>query len=167
MFVTGHQLSHRHQPALDRVHHIATPAARLVEQHLRARLPLVHLAVATTAGMHQLSKEAHRELLGPKAKGDRGMAHHYGLTTVRPGGVLVVINAQTCPEREIDKTVIHELVHVAQLTRPGRREEVLRGLRSNYRIAPISRDEADALNAKVDADEAEAERLEHLATKLR
>lgn len=167
MFVTGHQLPHRHQPALDRIHHIATPAARIVEQHMGERLPLVHLAVATTTGMHQLAKQAHRELLGPKARGDRAGARHYGLTTVRPDGVLVVINAQTCPAGEIDKTVIHELVHVAQLTRPGRREEVLRGLRSTYRIKPITRDEADALNALVDADEREAERLEHLANKLR
>lgn len=167
MFVTGHQLSHRHQPALDRAHHIATPAARLVEQHTGQTIGPVHLVITTRAGMHQLLDQAIRDVLGPQARARRDRNRHYGATTVRPGGVLAVINAQDCPAREIDKTVVHELVHVAQFARPGRREAILRGLRSTYRIAPITRDEADALNALVDADEAEAERLEHLARKLR
>lgn len=159
----------RHKTTTARVQEVADPAARLVQQHLGERLPAVEIAVTTYRGLPDLLAKAHRTIVGrrPLHAGYVGVRCK-GTTTLTRTGVLVVVNAEACRGdlREIDATLVHELVHAIQYGRPGAYERGIRHLRNNYGIDEISQAEADAANRQVDLDEAEAEHYERLAIHL-
>jgi len=168
MRIFEHRIGRQYQDTIDRVAEIAEPATALVERHMRGCIGRVEIAVTTSSGALDMVKQAHRDLLGARVGSDRWLGRQFGTTTISTSGVLVVVNAQICRGRtkEIDKTVVHELVHAVQFGEPGARDRILRSLRNNYRLEQLSRAEVRALNAQVDRDEREAERLERLARQL-
>lgn len=168
MRITAHRLGRGQQAILDRVASIAEPAARLVQQHMGGSIGHVDLAVTGKSGIPDLVVQAHRPLFGRADRSQSRRLRCYGTTTVNSSGTLVIINADRCRrDSDIDKTVLHELGHAVQLARPGGRNLFIRGLRNNYGIEAMTDAEARAANRQIDADEAEAERLERLARKLR
>lgn len=93
-----------------------------------------------------------------------------GTTYVLPNGtVRIIINAsQHRNTADLDVTLAHELVHAAQLSRPGRRESVNRHQRAQWGLEQIPRREARALDRLLDDEEREAYRLEKtLAARIR
>ncbi|MFD9223790.1 hypothetical protein ACFWDI_28255 [Streptomyces sp. NPDC060064] len=168
MRIIEHRIGRQYQDTLDRVDEIAQSAIRLVEKHMRGSVGHVEIAVATNSGVIDMVKQAHRDLLNTKVATDRYLGRQFGTTTINESGVLVIVNAQICRGRtkEIDKTLVHELVHAAQFTKPGARDRILRSLRNNYRLEPLTRAEVRDLNRQVDQDEREAARLERLARQL-
>ncbi|MEU0393833.1 hypothetical protein ABZ208_13820 [Streptomyces sp. NPDC006208] len=168
MRILEHRIGRQYQDTLDRVETITQPAIRLVEKHMRGSVGRVEIVVTTSSGVTDLVKQAHRDLLDAKVTSDRHLGRQFGTTTLNSSGVLVIVNAQICRGRakEIDKTVVHELVHAVQLAKPGARDRILRGLRNNYRLEPLSRVEVRVLNRLVDQDEREAARFERLARQL-
>ncbi|NUQ97525.1 MAG: hypothetical protein HOY79_13555 [Streptomyces sp.] len=169
MRIVAHRSAARHKTTVGRVQEIAAPAARLVQQQMGERLPPVEIAVTAYRGLPDLLSKAHQTIVGrrrlPK---ETARMRCKGTTTLTRTGVLVVVNAEACRGdlREIDATLLHELVHAIQYGRPGARDRGIRHLRNNYGIDEISQAEADAANRQVDLDEAEAERYERLAIHL-
>lgn len=167
MRITAHRLNRSQQATLDRVASIAEPAARLVQQHMGGSIGHVDLAVTGKSDIPDLIVQAHRSLFGRVDRGQVRRLRCYGTTTVNPAGTLIIINADKCRRAsDIDKTVLHEFGHAVQFARPGARTLLIRSLRNNYGIEAMTDAEAHAANRQVDADEAEAERLERLARNL-
>ncbi|MEV0220859.1 hypothetical protein [Streptomyces sp. NPDC050704] len=168
MRIVSHRLGRQHRPVVERVTRIADEAGRLAARHARSSLGRVELAVTTTKGIPDLICAAHERIFGTSdwdAWHEQGVA---GCTTIRPGGSLVVINAEAnrgCLD-EADMTVIHELVHAAQVNRRGMWELVARGLAHNYGIEPMSDREVWAANLRRDRDEREAAAAERLHRQL-
>lgn len=168
MNVTAYKLSARHRSGLERVEAIADQAARLVEKKLGERIGHVEIVATDTRSYRDRILAAEQQVLGTRTRSQfdhpRSLAH----TTISPSGVLILVDLQATPSREIDKTVVHELVHAAQFGRPGVRDFVLAGIRNNHGIEKVGGWlKVQFENRKVAAHEREAIRLESLARKLR
>lgn len=169
MHVTTHRLGRDHLAIADRVESVAEQAARLVARKVG---PMVHvdLVVTDDLGAKTVIRSAEQELIGTTNRGGKGGRRQAGATTISRHGILIVINADThrnIRQLEIDKTVVHELVHASQLSPDDARAEELRALRNNYRLQPMTRQEARAANRMVAGREREARHLERLANKIR
>ncbi|MEU6365742.1 hypothetical protein ABZ876_08295 [Streptomyces sp. NPDC046931] len=160
----AHRVGRQHQATIDRVHAAVDAAVDIVEREIRGCVGPLEVAVSNTSDMWRMVVDAHRPMFGRQNARlwQRHEGHAFGTTTITPGGVLVVINAQTCRGRgiEIDKTLLHELTHAVQFNRPGARALIMRSLANNYGITPMTEAEAKAANRQVDAEEREAERME-------
>ena len=169
MQISTHRLGSSHRDITGRVRDIADQAAYLVTQNV-GPIGHVDLVVTDDLGAKLVIRTAQQELLGTRAKAGKGGRHRAGATTVSPSGILVVINADASLHRqrvEIDKTVIHELVHAAQLSPAAARQDAIAGLRNNYGLVPMTRAAARTANDIVAAHERQAADLERLATQLR
>lgn len=168
--VRGYRLSHQHRDALSHVENIAGVAAQLISRRMGIRLDRTEVVVTTGPSAADILIDAHRAMFGPRLAIWKMKGMHRGdcgVTVINKAGVLVVINADRCqPRTNLNKTLVHELVHAAQLSRPGARNTALRNLRNNYGIDRMNGREARAANRQVDADEREAERMESLASEL-
>jgi hypothetical protein len=170
LVIRGHRLSRQHQEALSHVERTAGAAAQLVCRRMGVRLHHTEIVVTTSQMTPDLLIEAHRSMFGNQLAiwGLKRMPRSdFGITTINKAGILVVINADRCRSGgELDKTLVHELAHAAQFSRPGGRDTVAGYLRANYRIDRMSGREARDANRRVAGDEREAERLESLAAEL-
>lgn len=168
--VRGYRLPRQHRDALSHIEKIAATAAHLVSRRVGVRLDHTEIVITTSQMTSDVLIEAHRAMFGhqPAIWGLKRMHQGLcGITTVNKAGILVVINADRCrPNEQLNRTLVHEMVHVAQLSRPGARDVAIRNCRNNYGIDRMSGREARAANQQVDADEREAERLESLASEL-
>ena len=168
--VRGYRLSRHYQADLTHVQRVAGLAAQLVSRHMRTRIDDTEVVVTTSASAADLMIEAHRAMFGRQPaiwKLKSTSKNLCGITTITTTGVLVVLNADRCQSTAVlNETLVHELVHAAQLSRPGVRDVAARNLRNNYGIDRMSGRDARAANRQVDADEREAERLESLASRL-
>jgi hypothetical protein len=168
--VRGYRLSRQYQADLAHVERVAGLAAQLVSQHMRIRIDHTEMVVTTGPSASDVLIEAHRAMFGHQPaiwklkgmhRGDCGAAY------INKAGVIVVINADRCqPRARLNETLVHELVHAAQFSRPGGRDFIARNLRHNYGIDRMSGRDARDANRQVDADEREAEKFERLASKL-
>lgn len=138
---------------LDRVLTIADSAAGLVERQTGISLHNVDLLVTDTYFTRLIAGERDGDL--------------YGCTTYGLDRIIAVINAEFCGNFStptVDRTVIHELVHGAQMSKPGiRRREKHRTHDSYARLQGAA---LSLHRTRWNADEAEAEHLEHLAVQL-
>lgn len=151
MQVNAYAIGPARRPVLDRVCAIADQAARLVESEMSVRLHGVELLVTDTYFTRRLAGD------------DDGL---YGCTLYGLDRILAVVNAQAHLDdpAEVDKTVIHELVHAAQMLLPGvRRVEKFRTEESLSRLPAPALEQYDA---RWDDDEAQACGLERLAERL-
>ncbi|MGW5850465.1 hypothetical protein ACWFQ8_21375 [Streptomyces sp. NPDC055254] len=171
MKIRGYKLAGRHASVLAQVEASAEQAAALVKEQMRERLAALEIVVTDRAGMEDTVQRAHEGLLGGRSleRQYRYADAVYGCTTLGPNGVLIVINAKACgtDRRETAITLVHELVHGVQYSRPQTAGDVVRALHNNYRITALPNRDTRRMNRQVDADEREAKRLEWLARKLR
>lgn len=162
--VRTHSLSRAH-PVAERVTVIADQAAKLVARKA-GRLPRVEIVVTGRRNTNSLAEAAEAAVIGGR-KPLKSPAVRYERTTLSPRGVLVVINVDLHHnDLETDTTVVHGLVHAAQLNRPGGRERQLVILHNNY-IAELPDADAAKLNRQIRKDETEARRAERLARHLK
>lgn len=166
--VVTHGLSSRQRPVADRVRQVADKAGQLAARHARSGLGRVDLAVTTTRGIPDLVCAAHERIFSVSdwdAWFEQGVA---GLTTICPGGTLVIVNAEANRRSlaEADMTLVHELVHACQYNRRGAWELSARHLAHNYGIESITDREVRDAHRRQDRDEREAEAAEHLAVRL-
>jgi hypothetical protein len=168
MRLITHRLGRQHRQVADRVALVLDEAGRLAARHARSALGSVEVAVTVTAGIPDLVCSAHERIFGTSdwdAWYEKGVA---GCTTINAAGSLVIVNAQSYRGRldEMDKTVLHELVHAAQFNRRGARELIARSLAHSYGLESMSESEVRAANRLVDRDEREAEKAERLHRQL-
>lgn len=168
MDIATHRLPGRYRAGMDRINSIADQAARLVEKKLGEHVGNVRVVASDTRGYHDSIVSAEQQILGTRTRSEWGPPPSFAHTTLSPSGVLILIDLQATPSREIDKTVVHELVHAVQFGRPGVRDFVLAGIRNNHGIEKAGGWlKIQFENRKVAAHEREAVRLESLARKLR
>lgn len=151
MQVNAYAIGPARRPVLDRVCAVADQAAVLVENELGVRLLGVELLVTDTYFTRRLAGD------------DDGL---YGCTLYGLDRVLAVINAQAHlgDPTEVDKTVIHELVHAAQMLRPGVRR--VEKFRTEEALSRLPVPALEQYHAWWDAGEAQACELERLAEHL-
>lgn len=166
MELTTHRLNRKHQPVVDRVALILDDAARLVKQRNRRGLGRVEVAVTTRRGIADLVCAAHEDLFG--WSDPQGWDNCAGTTTVNRRGTLVIVNAdmRRAQHGEVDKTLLHELTHAAQLNRPGVRDWTMWGIAHNLGIGFMSEVQVEASVRQMEIDEREAEQAEGLHRKL-
>ncbi|MFD5675591.1 hypothetical protein [Streptomyces sp. NPDC127040] len=168
MDVAGYQLHSDYRACLNRVESIAERAATLVERKMRAPLAPVKVIVSDDVGTDAFFSSHEQKLIGARRPARLRDAAPFGRTTIDRRGVIVVINAEACGLTEqLDITLVHELVHGVQSSRPEGRELIIQRIRNNHKIDRLSWSAAWAANRQVAADEREARRYEHLARKLR
>lgn len=151
MQVNAYAIGPARRPVLDRVCAIADQAAALVESEMGVRLHGVELLVTDTYFTRLLAGD------------DDGL---YGCTLYGLDRVLAVVNAQAHLDdpAEVDKTVIHELTHAAQMLRPGVRR--VEKFRTEEALSWLPAAELEQYDAQWDAGEAQAVELERLADHL-
>jgi len=149
--VNAYAIGPARRPVLDRVCAIADQAAALVESEMGVRLLGVELLVTGTYFTRLLAGD------------DDGL---YGCTLYGLDRVLAVVNAQAhlYDASEVDKTVIHELVHAAQMLRPGVRR--VEKFRTEEALSRLPAAELEQYDAQWDDGEAQACELERLAAHL-
>jgi anti-anti-sigma regulatory factor len=168
MNVTSHRLPARYRKGMDRIETIADQAAQLVQDKLRQRLGRVEIVGCDTRGYEERIVAAEQQVLGTRTEPKWGLPDTVAHTTLSPSGVLILVDLQATPSGEIDTTIVHELVHAAQIGRRGGRDFVLAGIRHNYGLERTGWLKLNLVdNRRVAADEREARSLEHLARKLR
>lgn len=168
MDVATYRLPARYRVGMDRIEAIAGQAAQLVQDKMRERLGLTRIVASDTRGYHDSIATAEQQILGTRTRSKWDPPPSFAHTTLSPSGVLILVDLQACRGREIDKTVVHELVHAVQFGRPGVRDFVLAGIRNNHGIEKAGGWlKIQFENRKVAAHEREAVRLESLARKLR
>ncbi|MFI5985075.1 hypothetical protein ACIBEA_29940 [Streptomyces sp. NPDC051555] len=172
MDVASYQLHRRFTPLLERVQGTADQAAYLVQQKMRERLTPTRIVVAAQKHCPEVVRQAAQRTLsvghGPALR--EPAVDYLGITVLDGGGTLIVINAGALasqPQRWLDETVVHELVHAVQFGRPGSRELAMKGLRNNYGIEKLTLTRAWKTNRGIGKDEREAAALERLAREIR
>ncbi|BBG20699.1 hypothetical protein RVR_P181 (plasmid) [Actinacidiphila reveromycinica] len=161
---------------------------REAEGYARGAAPLVTQAVGQLPGSVTITLTNERAMITLSTRADASFApgasglvkvwkthqqrRHgqgaFGVTSLDPrGGIAIGISvtaATTAPD--LAETILHEMVHAAQLNAPGAREMHIRHLRHCYRIEPWSRRDAADYDAVIDRREAEARALEPFAARL-
>ncbi|NGO76770.1 hypothetical protein G6045_14000 [Streptomyces sp. YC504] len=175
MKVTAHRLfGHRH--ILREIQHVAPTAADLVTRNVRGRLPRLEIVLTTPQGMNELTVNTQIATIGGKvtpqarSKAARRLMWEdhrvFGRTVLAPkGAVLILINARKVNHGEqVAPTLVHELVHAVQFTRPGIADLIIAGLKNNYGIEPLTRRDVRRYDRQLKAHEDEAYRMEHRLT---
>lgn len=164
--------------AATRARQLAPAAAREVERHF-GRLPRTRMVLTGNSdGIAVLALEAETTLV-PEVTGRaktkwlrtarRNARGVFGHTLLDPqGGILVLIDLPHCESAgELPATLVHELIHAWQLSRPGVREAHLQHMRHEFGIEPMPRRDARAHARLIERHEKEAHRLEaQLASQL-
>lgn len=168
MRLVEYRLGRKHRSVLDRVDLVLDEAARMIGQRERHGLGSVEVAVTIEEGIPDLICAAHEQLFGRSDWDSWAGPGRHGVATLNPAGTLIVINAQSLrgKQTEIDKTVLHELTHAAQFSRPGIRDLACKGIAHNYGLGWLEDRQVHALNRRIDRDEREAEQAERLHRQL-
>lgn len=146
----------------------ASEAARAVQARLGERVPSVRYMLVNRREIADVYVSASGRQGSPKAR-DRYYRYGYrmartalGLTVPTPAGIVVALRSdklRRSPE-QVWPTLVHELVHAVQFTRPGVVDEWLAGELHNLEIAPQSRRQVRADNRRQADREREAYRIE-------
>ncbi|MFE0647474.1 hypothetical protein ACFVZH_02635 [Streptomyces sp. NPDC059534] len=169
MRITPFKLGAQHQPGFARVEAVAANCSGIVIRELRQGTGHVDILVTDRRHFAEAVVTVEQEAIGATSRPLFSDGYdNWGYTTVSARGAVMVIDVESCrTRREIDRTLIHEHVHAAQLRRPGIRDNVLAGLRNNYGISQLTTREARRLNRQVAAHEREAARYERFERQLR
>lgn len=168
MRLVEYRLARPYRSVLDRVDLVLNQAASMIAQRERHGLGAVEVAVTVTDGIPDLICAAHEQLIGRSDWDAWAGGGRAGTTTLNPGGVLVIVNAQSLRGRttDIDKTVLHELTHAAQFNRPGARDKLMRGIAYNLGVGWLENHELRAGERQMVRDEREATAAERLHRQL-
>lgn len=157
---------------------MAEQAVRIVERSVRGSMPDVEIILSTAAGMAERGLAAELQLAGGKVTAwNKSRARHEarrrageaaGRAIARPdGSVLILINTeQHANSAHLAVTLVHELIHAMQYSRPGVRERTIRDLRHELGVARQSRRQAREHERCVREEEREAYGKEYLADRL-
>ncbi|MBB4985004.1 hypothetical protein [Streptomyces nymphaeiformis] len=169
MQITSYKLDARHQPGFARVEAVADNCSGIVIRELNEGTGHVEIRVTNRRHFAEAVIVAEQQAIGVTHKPLLSDGYDaWGFTTVSSRGSVLLIDVESCrTTREIDRTLIHELVHAAQFRRPGVRDLVIAGLHNNYGVHQLSRAEAKRLNRQIAGREREAARLERFARQLR
>lgn len=153
MQVNTYAVGPARRPILDRVCAVAEQSTALVENELGVRLRGVELLVTDSYFTRLLA-------------GEEGGSVLYGCTLYGLDRVLAVVNAQAHLDdpAEVDRTVIHELVHAAQMLAPGVRR--VEKFRTDESLSRLPAPALDQYHARWNEGEAQACELERLAAHL-
>ncbi|MFE0104491.1 hypothetical protein [Streptomyces sp. NPDC059009] len=179
MYVTVHRSGGRQGLYKARVEQVADAAGQLVTDHMGSRMPNVRIILTDHAGMTRLKERADREVAGgEEGSGARpslslcdGLAvalqsSALGQTVLDRRGILMLINGWRQKNlRDLDETLVHELVHCVQLNVPETHARQIAFIRQLYNVTPRT-SEFGAYMKVVDDQEKEAYDLERLARKL-
>lgn len=169
ILVEAYRLHRSYTPVLARVQTIAEQAAGLVTRRMRERLPHVTIRVSGERLLGLAVTEAEQQLLGTDRLPISGCQGRevYGVTTLGRHGAVVVINAKGALEDggDVDRTLIHELVHAVQINRPGGQQHRMTGIRGAFGF--LRSGPTPAFDRQHDRDEREAQALEYLAREIR
>jgi hypothetical protein len=142
---------------------------RLVEQAMGRTLSPANIVITDSRRLRDVVLDAEASALGERCEVEWvSDGRHHGYTTLNRDGVVMVIDAEECQKwgNHADVTVIHELVHAAQLSHPKDRADYLQGMRHNHGLERLNPAEVRAVNRRIDTREREAGRLERLTCKL-
>ncbi|MEK9524038.1 hypothetical protein MIU24_32395 [Streptomyces venezuelae] len=169
MQITAYKLDARYQPGLARVEAVADNCAGIASRELREGTGHVEIRVTNRRHFAEAVVAAEQQAIGTTGRPVLSDSYdNWGFTTVSARGAVMVIDVESCRgSREIDRTLIHEFVHAAQLRRPGVRDLHIAGLHNNYGIHQMARRDAKRLNRQIAAHEREAARYERYARQLR
>lgn len=169
MQIIPYKLDARHQPGFARVEAVAANCSGIVIRELSEGTGHVEVRVTSKRHFAEAVIAAEQQAIGTASQPVLSDGYdNWGFTTVSARGAVMVIDVESCrSSREIDRTLIHELVHAAQFRRPGVRDLVIAGLRNNYGIHRLGWFEAKRLNRQIASHEREAARLERFARQLR
>ncbi|MCY0922872.1 hypothetical protein OS965_32815 [Streptomyces sp. H27-G5] len=165
--VTGHRLGFASRAVLRRVQQIAPDAARIITRQV-GPLPHTTITVTTKAGLIELAQRADYAMVPEVPAADRRRwrreykangQYAAGHTLLEPRGVLALI-APAAGLAEADVVTLHELVHAAQMNRPGTRARLTAYNRHFFGIEPMPKAEVDAINRLIEDHETEAHGLE-------
>ncbi|MCX4231751.1 hypothetical protein [Streptomyces ortus] len=153
MQVNAYAIGPARRPVLDRVCAIADQAAHLVENEMGVCLRGVEILVTDTYFTRLL------------ACAEDG-ASLYGCTVYGLDRIIAIANAQAHLNdlAEVGKTVVHELVHAAQMLRPGVRR--VEKFRTEESLSRLSAPALQQYHTRWDDSEAQACDLERLAAHL-
>jgi hypothetical protein len=168
MRLVEYRLASRHRSVVDRVDLIMDEASRLIGRVERHGVGTVEIAVTVSGGMPDLICAAHEGLVGASDWDSWARSTGDGFTTLNAAGSLVIINAQLLHGRttEIDKTVLHELMHAAQYNRPGAWETGRKVIAFDYGIGDLPDSQLRAARSREARDEREAQAAERLHRQL-
>lgn len=168
MYVTEYRLGRQHRTVVDRVDQIMFQAAGLISRKERYGVGAVEIAVTVEDGIPDVVCAAHEQLFGRSDWDSWAGGGQYGLATIAPFGTLIVLDAQALKGRttEIDKTLLHELMHAAQFSRPGIRDLAMRAIAFDYEIGWLEDRELRDLSRLIDRHEREARQSERLHREL-
>ncbi|MEU4955356.1 hypothetical protein [Streptomyces lavendulae] len=165
--VTSHGLGLRSRAVLRRVQQITPDAARIVTRQV-GPLPHTTVTVTTTWGLIELAQRADYAMVPEVPAADRRRwrgeyetngKQAAGHTLLEPRGVLVLI-APSAGLAEADVVTLHELVHAAQMNRPGTRALLTAYNRHFFGIEPMDAAELQAVERLIEDHESEAHGLE-------
>lgn len=170
--ITVDSAGRRHQHLADRVRTTADDLGRLAARTLRGTLPRVRILITDGTDMIRIAKDADTALAGPVRRRIRATdtvvrwclnRRDLGATVYDRRGALVLINApRHRSDRELDRTVIHELGHTVQLNAPGARDQYATYLRMQLGVTPRDPRAVDAYHRAMDIREQQAANLEAL-----
>lgn len=168
MFISQYRLGRQHRPVVARVDQILAQAAWMIGRRERYGVGAVEVAVTTADGIPDLVCAAHEQLFGTSDWDSWSGGGQYGLATVVPSGTLIVLDADALKGRtsEIDKTLLHELMHAAQFSRPGKRDLAMRAIAFDYGVGWMEDRELRDLDRRIGRDEQEARKAERLHRQL-
>ncbi|MFE7120841.1 hypothetical protein ACFU99_35975 [Streptomyces sp. NPDC057654] len=166
-----------HRNVVGDARRLAPAATALVAGAVPGRMPPVEITVTGPRGLAELAVAAEVALAGgaaPELRADALRDHGRlarsaaGCAVALPGGgvrILLVGRAHRGIE-DVAATLVHELVHAMQFSRPGVRQRIVRDLRDAYGVAPQSPQAAREHLRLIDEEEAEAYAAERLASQL-
>jgi hypothetical protein len=158
-----------------RIEQVAGIAAKLVTQELGGSMPHTRIVLTDGKGLVKLKERCEKDVA---AEGDEKLARrlsggtwefgatkYHGATVLDSRGPVLLINGpQQRDLRDLDETLVHELVHCLQAACPDKRERYTAYVRKVYRGEKS--DAARAYLKLMDRDERDAIKLERLAPKL-
>ncbi|MER7794875.1 hypothetical protein [Streptomyces sp. NPDC097640] len=175
MNITVHRRCRGADRVEQRIREIGEQAGSLVARRVGGPLPLVEIVLTDRKGVVSLVQQADVDLAGKVSWQRRAFARVVDHWSVRPlggttltatGAIVAIDTARHRNLRELDRTLVHELVHCAQLNLPGARERHISYLRQQYGITEHFPADEAAYERLIDARERQAEQLEALARQL-
>ncbi|MFF7330658.1 hypothetical protein [Streptomyces sp. NPDC008150] len=152
-------------------------AMRLVARSVSGRMPDVEVILTDPRGLAELATAADAELAGVLdsrtrtrvEKGARRALRDISACSIprRDGRVLVLVNVDRHPTPALlAVTLVHQLVHAMQVSRPKVVDKVIASERDRFRVERMSSRARREFDRQLDEHEREAYSREHLADHL-
>jgi hypothetical protein len=177
--VTVHRSGGRSGLYLARIEQVKEMAQELVAEHVTGRMPPVRVVLTSGGGLDQVKTHVENELIddgeGTLRRPALGMLDclawaiqpaPLGQTVLERAGAVILINGPKQKSlKDLDETLVHELVHCVQLNIPETKRQHITYVRQLYGVDQRTGEFGQYLNL-AEKQEAEAYDLESLAKDL-